>query len=181
MLQPNSSQSGTWVQVRPRTARNQPRRVEFRFYPEYVRAVWKSMNGETAPKTRGGVSLSPDGETLLFTDVIQIDGTSVFVNAWFIPARQPETYHLRVEIAAPQGIQRSVRLFLHWDKTQYSARLRKGEMFFEDITTPDFSRAQKNLPSRRLQLSFEFENDTNSGKCYPNGSANSAKHPNQQS
>src|SRR5436190_5157576 len=98
MVQPNSSPQGTWVQVRPRTAQNQPRRVEFRFYPDYVRAVWAHMEGQSLTKTRGGVSISPDGETLLFQDVIQIEGVSVFVRAWFIPARKKkESYHLRVE------------------------------------------------------------------------------------
>ena len=160
MRQEDSSANGTWVQVEPRRASGKPRRIEIRFYPEYIRAIWARRAERALSATRGGVSLSPDSETLLLHTAFPVDGVTVFVRAWFIPAPgKRDTFHLRVEIGAPEGVKRAIRVILRWDNAEYIAPLRAGQVSFEDITAPDFSKSRKNLPSRRLQLSFEFEDD----------------------
>lgn len=143
--------------MQPRAAHSKARRVEFRFYPEYIQAVLTQRRERLSGVSRGGVSLLPDSETLLLDASIPADDVTVFVRAWFIPAGEPDTFCLRVEVGAPQRIKRAMRIQLSWDNAEYVARLSAGVTEFEDITPPDFSRAKKNLPSRRLRLSFEFE------------------------
>jgi hypothetical protein len=154
--------SEPWVQVQAPTRKKGITRIDVRFTPDYVRGLVAPKTSRVA-ETRGEY-LPDDRETLLLDDVLSIEGSSVFVRAWLIPARRKGQYHLRVEIAAPAPRHRNVRIILRWGAHQYSAHLRAGTTLFEDISLPDLARWRNNLPSRQLQLSFEFENGGTNGK-----------------
>lgn len=151
-----SNSSGTWSQVRTRPANTN--RVEFRFYPEYARTAWvHPQNRAPGAATRGKPRL--EQETLLLDDVMFIDNQSAFVRAWLIPADAPDYFHIRVELAAPTRIARNARVTLHWDTHEYHGVMRAGQLLFENISPPDFSHYLKNVPTRRLRLTFEFDGD----------------------
>ena len=153
-----SSPPGTWSQIRVRSRQSKNVRVEFRFYPEYARSAWQGQAQRASTfVTRGGRPLPR--ETLLLDDVMFIENQSAFVRAWLIPAKQAEYYHLRVELVAPSSISRNARVSLRWDKHEYPGEMRAGQLFFENISPPDFSRYLNNLPSRRLHIAFEVENE----------------------
>jgi hypothetical protein len=80
----------------------------------------------------------------------------MFVRAWLIPANLPGYYHMRVEMFTPDSVPGAVRVRLYWDNHEYYGVVRPNQVFFEDITPPDFSRHAGNLPSRRMRLTFEF-------------------------
>lgn len=153
-----SSPPGTWSQVRVRTRQPKNVRVEFRFYPEYARSVWHRPSPRQPGAVTRGVRPLPK-ETLLLDDVMFIENQSAFVRAWLIPATKAEYYHVRVELVAPTKISRNARVSLRWDKDEYPGEMRAGQLFFENISPPDFSRYLNNLPSRHLHLAFEFENE----------------------
>ncbi len=153
-----------WRQVRAATRAIQTTRIEFHFTPRYVQAVWERTRHPKAKTGTRGDSFPSEPEALLLDDVIQVDATTIFVRAWLLRSTKSDGYHLRVEIGAPEGVKRNLRIHLHWDNALYTANLRAGQMFFEDITTPDFSRRRNNLPSRRLRLSVEIEHAGSNGK-----------------
>lgn len=166
-----SSPPGTWSQVRVRPRQSNNVRVEFRFYPAYARSAWGGP-GQPPPArvTRGGRPLPK--ETLLLDDVMFIENQSAFVRAWLIPAKKKDYYHLRVELVAPARISRNARVSLCWGQHNYPGEMRAGQLFFENISPPDFSRYLNNLPSRHLHLAFEFENADLNGKPKSNGHKN---------
>lgn len=163
MLEPSQSfNKAPWAQVHTKL-RGKPRtRVEFRFSPAYVRALWNA-NALLQGDTRAAYYL-PQSERLLLDDVIYIEDKAVFVRAWLIPSVERDYFHLRVKVAAPARLTRNAQLFLQWDRYQYALPLKAGEMEFEDISLPNFSRLSNNVPSHRLRLSFEFENGGPNGK-----------------
>lgn len=167
-----SSPSNTWSQVRVRTRPANNIRVEFRFYPNYARTAWIRPQDQTPTfATRGA---RPRGETLLLDDVMMIDNQSAFVRAWLIEADKRDFYHLRVELVAPSRYTRNARVSLRWDNHEYPGVMRAGQIFFENISPPNFSRYLNNLPSRRLQLAIEFEPDQKKPKpeLQKNGNGN---------
>lgn len=160
-----SASSGTWRQThKPEPGQTLPA-VEFLFFPAYVQAVW-NRKPRAARETREsrGVYDFDDEERILLTDSIALDGASILVRASLIPARKPEHYHLRVEVAAPKNFKHGGRLILSWDRYEHHVPFHPGAMFFEDISPPDFSRLRKNLPSPRLRLRIEFDEHGKNGK-----------------
>jgi hypothetical protein len=151
-----------WVQKLYPARGKHPARVEFHFSPAYVSKLW---NREPAfsRETRSGESPARR-EDLLLDDIITIQGASIFVRAWLVPADDSDLFHLRIEISATQRLPRNAQVTLHWDRHTYNVSLRAGEMLFEDISPPDFSRLKGNLPTRRLRMSFEFEERRRNGR-----------------
>jgi hypothetical protein len=128
-------------------------------------ALWDHrLNPAKSPAVTRGISISPDGETLMLDTVIPINRSSAFVRAWLVPAVEREYFHLRVEITAPEPIKRNLRVTLNWDNGDYTSVMRAGNLFFEDITPPNISKHFGNLPSRRFRLTFEFEAPTKNSK-----------------
>ncbi len=163
MLEPSQPfNEAPWTQVHTKLRGKRGTRVEFRFSPTYLRALW-NVNASLLGKLRAAY-YAPQFERLLLDDVIYIEDKAVFVRVWLIPAEEPDYFHLRVRVAAPARLTRNGQLFVHWDKYQYALQLKAGELEFEDISLPNFSRARHNLPLRRLRLSFEFENGRPNGK-----------------
>ncbi len=163
MLAP--SLSATWRQVRVRARSPKTVSIEFRFYPEYARSAWLRPLQAGTPFTTRGDSFSDEQELLLLQDTIYIEDAAVHVTAWRVPALKPNHYHVRVEIAAPQKFSRPLRLVLQWDKHKYiGIPLKPGQMLFEDISPPDFSRYTDNVPNKNLCLKIEFDNSGKNGK-----------------
>lgn len=177
MHSPNLSKPWSQVRVRSRPSKNI--RVEFRFTPEYARAAWTRPQHSTLSRVTRGERPS-ESETLLLDDVMLIDNQSAFVRAWLVPADTTGFYHVRVELVAPQRIVRNARVSLQWDGHEYSGFMRAGQLFFENISPPNFSRFLKNLPSSRLRLSFEFDHAEQTGKSkrHENGTGNGHKNGN---
>lgn len=143
-----------WVQVRVPGRNASSTQVEFRFSSEYVRSIWQA---NPMPVTRTG-HISPETETLLLDDVIELPDVMIHVAAWLIPSRSdPKVYHLRVDMDAPKRVKREMFVTLHWGHAQYDAYLHSGAMRFQDITLPDFSRKFNNFPSRDFCLTFEYK------------------------
>lgn len=151
-----------WIQVQIPARGTRPARTEIRFNPQYVRAVWQARTAH-APATRG-IFPSDEPERLLLDQVLQYQNSTLFVQAWLIPAEKPAHFHMRVKVAAAPPLADNGLLLLHWGKDHYSVPLTAGEMEFEDISPPDFSRLKKNLPSPRFRLSFESANDRKNGR-----------------
>jgi hypothetical protein len=144
-----------WAQVSVKARRNTRARIEFHFTPQYIKTFWHPRTARES-RLRAPYTLA-EKSRLLLDDVISLDGSSMFVQAWLVPAAQVGHYHLHVTTTAPEPLKRSVRVRLYWDKGEYVAVLRAGEWQFEDITEPAYSERNHNLPSRRLRLSFEIE------------------------
>ncbi|MCG3142653.1 MAG: hypothetical protein HDKAJFGB_04181 [Anaerolineae bacterium] len=83
----------------------------------------------------------------------------MFVQAWLVPAARLGDYHIRVSMNAPAPLKKRLHVCLYWDNDQYTATLARGVWLFEDITEPIFSSRNGNLPSRRLRLTFDFQED----------------------
>lgn len=165
MLRTFSPIASAWRQTLVRTRAQALAAVEFSFYPAYIETVWNLRNANRVP-TRATRSIDDpfEEEKILLDDTVPLDGASMFVNVSLIPAKQAEHYHMHVQVAAPRIIARNGHVILQWDHHEYSVPLRVGEMFFEDISPPDFSRLNKNLPSRRLRLRIEFDTRGKNGK-----------------
>lgn len=164
-----SKSPGTWSQVRTRSAN--ATQVEFRFYPDYARTAWVHPRDRApGPVTRGKPRL--ERETLLLDDVMFIDNQSAFARVWLIPADAPGYFHLRVELAAPTRIARNARVTLHWDHHEHHGVMRAGQLLFENISPPNFSHYLKNVPTRRLRLTFEFDDDKKSVHSKSSGQKN---------
>lgn len=146
-----------WVQVNPSVRGSTRTHVEIRFAPNYIRSLWRPR----AARERGtrGVFDDAAGERLLFDGTIPVEGASMFVQAWLVPAAEPGAYHIRVTMAAPAPLKKRVLVRLYWDNGRYTASLARGEWLFEDITEPNYSRRNGNLPTRRLRMTFEFQDD----------------------
>ncbi len=133
------------------------RRVEICFAPAYLRALWRPR--ATRETTSRGAFDDATTERLLYDGTIPIDGASMFVQAWLVPAAQPGDYHIRVSMNAPAPLKKQLAVCLYWDSAQYTATLARDAWFFEDITEPIYSRRNGNLPTRRLRLTFEFQDN----------------------
>jgi hypothetical protein len=153
--------AGSWKQVRVRSSEST--RVEFQFYPEYARVAWLSR--EPTAATRSAADPFED-ERLLLQDTIYIENAAVHVNAYRVPAKIPNHYHLRLDIIAPQKFTRTVRVILRWgERHEYKCiPLRSGQILFQDISPPDFSHYANNMPSHDLSIGFEFDNSGKNGK-----------------
>jgi hypothetical protein len=139
-----------------------PTRIEIHFSPEYIRTLWQ-REPVSEPATRSGYE-SSDEEDLILDDVVTYEDASIFVLAWLVPAKKPGYFHIRVEVKVTQRLTRNARVILYWDGYTYIVRLRAGEMLFEDISTPDFSHLNGNLPSDQLRMTFELEENSKNGK-----------------
>lgn len=166
MIESAPPSSGAWLQTRTLAPGQTHPIVEFLFFPAYIQAVWNRAFPPTDETRQArGADDFDDTERLLLTDTITMDGSSILVRASLIPAPQkPGHFHLRVEAASPKTFRRGGRLILYWDKYEHHVPFRSGEMFFEDISPPDFSRLDKNLPSSRLRLRIEFDEHGDNGK-----------------
>ena len=153
-----SQSAAPWAQSLTRVRGANRRRVEIRFAPDYIRALWHPRTAREQA-VRGAFD-DAENERLLYDGTIPIDGASMFVQAWLVPAMRPEYYHIRVSMNAPAPLKKRLYVCLYWDSDQYTATLARGEWLFEDITEPHYSRRNGNLPARRLRMTFEFqEND----------------------
>lgn len=160
MTGPAKTTGAPWVQKTYPARRGEPPAVEFCFTPAYLSQLWARRRVRAIP-TRSGLPTG-DEETLLLDDVIIRPNGSILVRAWLVPAK-PDYFSIRVEVSAPQPLPRHARVVLYWDTHEYAVRLTAGQMHFEDISMPDFSLYNRNLPSRRLRMRFEFEGDYNNG------------------
>jgi hypothetical protein len=151
-----------WAQVSVKARGKTRARVEFHFTPQYVKTFW---HPRTAREAWRAPYMLAERSRLLLDDVALLDGASMFVKAWLVPASEPQYYHLHVTISAPEPLKRGVRVRLYWDKGEYVAVLRAGEWQFEDITEPAYSERNHNLPSRRLRLSLEIEKSVKNTKA----------------
>lgn len=156
--------AGTWIETRFAKPDQTLEAIEFSFYPAYVEAVWShaKLSAKAARTTREASDYYGD-EFILLAKSVPLNGSSMFVRVTLIRSKNPDYYHMRVEINAPTKIKRKGRLILYWDGQTYIVPLRAGEMFFDDISLPDFSNENKNLPSRRMLLRVEFDQNDQNG------------------
>lgn len=147
-----------WAQSVTRARGTNRRRVEIRFAPDYIRALWHPRIARE--RIARGAFDDAASERLLYDGTIPVDGgASMFVQAWLVPSARSGSYHIRVSMNAPAPLKKRLFVCLYWDSDQYTATLARGEWLFEDITEPNFSRSNGNLPTRRLRMTFEFQDD----------------------
>lgn len=137
-------------------------RHEIRFAPAFARGAWHKPARSRTARERGEF-VSRDQETLLLDHQLDLEGAAGFVRAWLIPSAKPDYYHMRVEMFAPPDVTRNMHVTLIWGKHKYQATLRAGQVFFEDITLPNFSKHNENLPTHRLRLIFDLEGAPTNG------------------
>lgn len=146
-----------WQETLSRGRGKKQWRFEARFAPNYVRKLWRPR--ATRETTSRGAFDDATTERLLYDGTIPIEGASMFVQAWLVPAARLGDYHIRVSMNAPAPLKKRLHVCLYWDNDQYTATLARGVWLFEDITEPIFSSRNGNLPSRRLRLTFDFQED----------------------
>ena len=147
-----SSHSNTWSQARVRTRPAKNIRVEFRFYPDYARTAWIRPQDRTSSLvTRGPRPHAP--ETLLLDDVMLIDNQGRVSARLAHSGRQTRLLSCAGGTPAPSRMAQNARISLRWDNHEYR-RHAAGQLFFENISPPNFSRYLNNLPSRRLAARY---------------------------
>jgi hypothetical protein len=147
-----------WTLTQTRVRGANRRRFEIRFARGYIRALWHPRVSRE-PIARGAFDDAAN-ERLLYDGTIPVDGgSSMFVQAWLVPAAYSGSYHIRVSMNAPAPLKKRLFVCLYWDSDQYTATLARGVWLFEDITEPNYSRRNGNFPTRRLRMTFEFQDD----------------------
>lgn len=154
-----------WQRIQRAARGTHPARLIYRFSPAFVRAAWTDFQA-ASPRTRGAWIASERGSwggrerrTLLLNDTLLVRGRTIFVRVWMVPTQHPNHFSLHVELATSQPFGQNARLVLQWGNQKYATTLSADQLFFEDISPPNFSRFRNNSPSGRLQLTFEFGND----------------------
>lgn len=162
MKTPSAPTETAWTRVNIPANDKQGPRIEFHFAPAFINAL---LHREPARTLRErGLYDDLQAEQLVLSDTISVDGSSMFVQAWFISAAQTDRHHLRVSMTAPEPLKQEIHVRLYWDKQEYTTTVEHGEWFFEDITGPIYPTKDGKLPTVRVRLSFEFGADKKKGK-----------------
>jgi hypothetical protein len=139
----------------PRTKRET---VILQFNSAFVRAALAPATPDSSLRDgRGRVAYSVElTEYLFWAGALELQGQKVSLEIWNIPSGiAVGKSHLRIKMVAARRLEQGVRLRLTWAGQQHVSEFAGSELFFEDISLPDFDIYTPGDPKGDFSLTFE--------------------------